>query len=190
MTYKTHVAGGILLSSTIAAILGQDMLMAGAFGAIGGLFPDIDHKSSYIGKRLKPLSFIVSLFGHRKITHSLLFLAILSIPLFYVQNYFFYPWFFFLIGCFSHIFYDMLTPAGVPIFYPFFKVRIGFYPKIFRKFDIKTGKGFGTSISEKIVLLLSMFLIVLIFSQGSQFINSIDFSIFKEISEKIKNLVS
>ena len=40
---------------------------------VGGLLPDIDHPDSKIGKMISPLSdFIISVVGHRTLTHSLL----------------------------------------------------------------------------------------------------------------------
>ncbi|CNE98174.1 metal-dependent hydrolase [Yersinia nurmii] len=87
------------------------------------LLPDIDHPRSVLGQRLKWISApIARIFGHRGFTHSLL--AILGgIALFQLEI----PrsWFIppdvmhaMIVGYFSHLLADMLTPAGVPLLWP------------------------------------------------------------------------
>ncbi|ATA21932.1 MAG: metal-dependent hydrolase [Gibbsiella quercinecans] len=87
------------------------------------LLPDIDHPNSVLGQRLRWVSApIARAFGHRGFTHSLL--AILGgIALFHMNI----PrgWFIpadalhaMIIGYFSHLLADMLTPAGVPLLWP------------------------------------------------------------------------
>lgn len=87
--------------------------------ALGSLLPDIDHPQSYLGRRIPLLSVPINkLFGHRGFTHSLLSLSLLGIAsaFYWAVN----PLFFggLLLGYFSHILGDMLTPMGVPLFYP------------------------------------------------------------------------
>ncbi|AXF75995.1 metal-dependent hydrolase [Erwinia tracheiphila] len=87
------------------------------------LLPDIDHPKSFLGQRFKWISQpIARVFGHRGFTHS--FLAVLSgmallqlklpsqllIPPDAFQG--------LVLGYLSHIFADMLTPAGVPFLWP------------------------------------------------------------------------
>ena len=108
----------------LAAPLGPEGVAAAALGA---LLPDIDHPSSWIGRRLwpisKPLSMVI---GHRGLTHSLLAvmaglavlvlmepgrgLARLAEPL--------------ALGYLSHLAADALTPSGVPLLWPL-KQRFG-----------------------------------------------------------------
>ncbi|AHG22312.1 hypothetical protein Z042_23945 [Chania multitudinisentens RB-25] len=87
------------------------------------LLPDIDHPKSVLGQRLRWLAIPISrAFGHRGFTHSLL--AIVGgIMLFRLDL----PdrWLFpidvlhaMIIGYFSHLLADALTPAGVPLFWP------------------------------------------------------------------------
>lgn len=87
------------------------------------LVPDIDHPKSFLGQRLKWISYpIARLCGHRGFTHSLLavlaglMLLQLNIPT---------DWLFpadvlqgMVLGYLSHIVADMLTPAGVPLLWP------------------------------------------------------------------------
>jgi len=87
------------------------------------LLPDIDHPKSLLGQRLSWLSHpIARAFGHRGFTHSLLAIAAglwlfqinlpqsSPIPPDVLQG--------LTLGYLSHIVADMLTPAGVPLLWP------------------------------------------------------------------------
>lgn len=90
---------------------------------LGALLPDIDHPSSIPGRMLRIISLPISkLCGHRGFTHSLLAWLLLLISC--------YQWLpthwglsgdllqAFLLGYLSHLIADMLTPSGVPFFWP------------------------------------------------------------------------
>jgi len=159
--YQTHMTGGLLigvsslnlvadklnLNSDIASFEGM-IFITGA--VIGSLFPDIDHRGSYLGRKAKITSTITNaLFGHRGITHSpivmgtfVFFLYLLS-KLFIVTSPFIKLWFIgFFLGILSHIFLDMLTKGGVPLLLPFTKKRISLT-------KMKTG-----SMGEKLVMII------------------------------------
>ena len=79
------------------------------------LLPDIDHPGSLLGKRLWPLSSLLSLFfGHRGFLHSIF------IPLAFL----FLGWYFHILwigialagGYMSHLFADSLTVSGIKPF--------------------------------------------------------------------------
>lgn len=167
MRYKTHVAGGLLagvsslnliadklnISSDITSYEGM-VFITGA--VIGSLFPDIDHRGSYLGRKAKITSTITNaLFGHRGITHSpiamgafVFFLYLLS-KLFIVTSPFIKLWFIgFFLGILSHIFLDMLTKGGVPLLLPFTKKRISLT-------KMKTG-----SMGEKLVMIIMVIVCV------------------------------
>ncbi len=81
------------------------------------LVPDIDTSESYLGRRVFPISWILSLlFGHRRFFHSLLFALLL----------FSLPWLFGFelfaiaagLGISSHLLMDALTREGVYPLYP------------------------------------------------------------------------
>lgn len=87
------------------------------------LLPDIDHPKSVLGQRLSWIATpIARTFGHRGFTHSLLaiivgsmlfrlgFLCAWSVPTDVMQA--------MIIGYFSHLLADMITPAGVPLLWP------------------------------------------------------------------------
>lgn len=81
------------------------------------LFVDIDEEDSTMGKRLQPFSTIIkSIFGHRGIFHTLL----IPVPIFLTLHFFQYPEIAnaIFLGYSSHLFMDMLTPAGIYLFYP------------------------------------------------------------------------
>ena len=90
-------------------------------GIVGGLFPDIDSPTSYIGKLSYPVSkWIGKLsrkFGKEKENHR----GMLHDPTFYlagiVLSYLFFPPLVGLfLGCLSHLFLDMFNPAGISLF--------------------------------------------------------------------------
>ncbi len=113
-------AGAWVAAARLGGMVSGDALAVGAAMA-GSLLPDIDHPSSWLGRRLwvvsKPLS---KLIGHRGLTHSLLavvgglalvqaihpstVVARLAEPL--------------VVGYLSHLAADALTPAGVPLLWP------------------------------------------------------------------------
>lgn len=129
MRGTTHLVGGAL-----AALLAQKIgllepgLLPIAAAALGSLLPDIDHPHSLIGKRMRPVSDIISLVvGHRGITHSLVAIALMS------------AWIAYMgasgslvtaiaIGYLSHLLLDAMTPAGLPLLWPqrrVFRIRTG-----------------------------------------------------------------
>ncbi|BBA84657.1 membrane protein [endosymbiont of Euscepes postfasciatus] len=91
---------------------------------IFSFFPDIDHPISSIGNKLKFIStFINKFFGHRKITHSILFLIII----YFLSKYILYKNNFYLnksihygiiLGCINHMLADMLTKHGICLLWP------------------------------------------------------------------------
>jgi inner membrane protein len=87
------------------------------------LIVDIDHAHSKAGKLLQPFSYILKwLFGHRGLLHSIL----VPICIFLILTFLNYSEeaIAILIGYTSHIAMDLLTPAGVRIFYPLkFKIH-------------------------------------------------------------------
>ena len=94
------------------------------------ILPDIDHPQSILGQRLFFLSRLISrIFGHRGFTHSLLAsVMILIIFKIYIINYLLLPLDVIqgmILGYYSHIIADTLTPAGVPLLWPLkWKFRI------------------------------------------------------------------
>ena len=141
MNYKTHKIGGIgagLLAFPVTTyLLGAEsttsiLSLAGGLsvmsGILGSALPDIDHKGSYIGKKLKPVSFVVSsTCGHRGVTHAPLITTIfLALSMFFLATPNIYAYSIvlgFFAGIYSHIILDGFTKGGVPLLYPFNKKK-------------------------------------------------------------------
>jgi membrane-bound metal-dependent hydrolase YbcI (DUF457 family) len=98
-------------------------------GLIGGIFPDIDNPSSYMGKLSSPVSNIIGVINKKLGKVGANRRGILHDPLVYlvglILSYFYVPSLLgFFIGCLSHLFLDMFNPKGIP-FFLFKKVRLG-----------------------------------------------------------------
>lgn len=107
------------------------ILLVATFLALYIKFPDlikpIEQEIETIGILLIPLIFVF--LGHRKFTHSLLFMALVTFYCSLAVEFFSVPWFYlvgFLIGVASHLGGDFLTHRGIPVFYPFIKKKFHF----------------------------------------------------------------
>lgn len=154
MQYKTHFAGGALLTLAVIQhtdIAAPDQIVPFAVAAmIGSVAPDIDHKNSFISNRLKPFGFLVRrTTTHRGATHSPLIIFLFSLLMYYVVNlagfsdnsYVIATGFF--IGAISHVLLDMLNTQGVPLLFPIPKA------KRFRIARIRTG-----GLIEKVIFII------------------------------------
>lgn len=116
--YYTHLLVGIFVSVLAIKLFELShplwFVIAVLFGSI---FVDIDETQSFIGRRTKPLSWIIkALFGHRGLFHSVFMAAAIA-----------YGWYYFigievalgfLAGYVGHLLSDGITQGGVRIFYP------------------------------------------------------------------------
>ena len=87
-------------------------------GAFGSLLPDIDHPSSWLGRRLPFISYPISaVFGHRGITHSLIAIVAMA---FLLSGRIAIPSVMtaLIVGYLSHLFGDAFTHKGIPLFWP------------------------------------------------------------------------
>lgn len=145
--YNTHItcgmfSGALFLGPFFNYILfnfnifnfGISLILYIYFIRLGSIFPDIDCQQSYLGRRLPLVSRIInSKFPHRSFTHSLLFIYILVFISFiiniflkvfypyiycYIDIYIFTIYYGFILGCVSHIFFDMFNCNGVRLLYP------------------------------------------------------------------------
>ena len=126
MTLPNHLAGGIVFTGVFGAFLGVNILnnpglivMTCAAATVA----DIDVPSSLWGRTFKPISRAINRrFGHRTLTHSLFFIlvawGIVAGICHLIGTEAPYPTVFLLAYC-SHIIFDMMTVAGVPVFYPY-----------------------------------------------------------------------
>jgi len=129
MKAPTHIIGGAVFAGTLCSFTDvnifenqQYMITCAAFS----LLPDIDTTKSMIGKIFYPIAWIINRkAGHRTITHSLLFFAIVWLIMFSLVKFqiiqdpnFTKIALFSLLG---HYVFDMLTVTGVPLLFPWFK---------------------------------------------------------------------
>ena len=128
MIASTHVgfAGFLYLLLLTTAGVGLTALNALAV-MVASVLPDIDTGASIIGRVLPPLTRLIERkFGHRTLTHSLPFAALLLLlfllPLLAGIDLFAC----FFVGYVSHPLLDTCTPNGVRLFYPFSRVRCVF----------------------------------------------------------------
>lgn len=171
MMKKAHVTGGICAGIIANKYLPTEIqlttnplewipFLIGLM--IGSLLPDIDTKTSYLGRRFRIVSIFCSLiFKHRKFIHTVWFALIFTGLLYYglVNNYdgVFFTYIFYLIlglliGMLSHITLDSLTVSGVPMFYPLIK-------KKYSLLKIRTGKE-GEEIFRKVLIVFTIWFVL------------------------------
>ncbi len=129
MKCKTHLAFALLISvlfiklaDTIYDLAMMDKIVLLSLILFFSLFPDIDHPGSKLGRKVKPLSFLLNILaGHRGLMHGL----IVPFFLFFIISFFGYRLYAIavLIGGISHLVLDSLTKSGVRWFFPL-KFRI------------------------------------------------------------------
>jgi inner membrane protein len=128
MTGPTHISfaeflyllllttAGVSLSATHAAVV-----------ALASILPDLDTGSSAAGRVLPWVAaWVERTWGHRTLTHSLLFVAGLSVLLIPLAMWDAGLYACFLTGYASHPFLDTMTVSGVRLFYPVSSVRCVF----------------------------------------------------------------
>lgn len=150
MTGNTHILGGIASSLAFVQITHYDQIIVVGASVFGALLPDICHTGSKIGKIFPIISKIVNIvFGHRTLTHSLLFLMIISFVMnHYISNESIVAGV--IIGVISHYVLDMFTKKGIMLFFPL---------NIMVRFPITTRTGSKTeNFVAALLSLLSLYL--------------------------------
>jgi inner membrane protein len=129
MTAPTHILAGTVFTGIMCSFYNINLFQKTEYiiiCALLSILPDIDTTKSLVGKIFYPLAwFIGRRFGHRTLTHSLIFvltvwtlltamtgLEIITDPGIIKIS---------LFALVSHIIIDMLTLQGVPFFYPFMR---------------------------------------------------------------------
>ncbi len=98
-------------------------------GLIGGIFPDIDNPTSHIGKLTVPVSSVIGKFGEIAGKTGPMHRGILHDPVVYITglilSYMVCPSLVGLfLGCISHLYLDMFTPAGIPLLFGTSHIRL------------------------------------------------------------------
>lgn len=121
-----HISGGVAFTGIFASFTEINIFERSEYlaaTALFSVFADIDHTKSLIGKAFYPISkWINRKFGHRTITHSLVFYLAFLIVLNGVEKIFYDKNTFTIIAAFaysSHLIFDMCTKSGIPLFWPF-----------------------------------------------------------------------
>lgn len=112
MEWSTHALSGVVAGYTVT---GGDWKGA-AVGGIAGVIPDLDEHKSKFGKILFPISYPINkIFGHRTLTHSLLFTVLMGAVFYFLIG----KWFSVALmsGIIAHILGDLVT-GKVKLFYP------------------------------------------------------------------------
>ena len=128
MSGGNHVAGGTVFTGVFLSMYDINIFSSPAFiffTALFSLLPDADHTKSIIGKCIYPVAKLINRkYGHRTITHSLLFYIVGYVIVSFIEKATstgvtiskIYIW-----AYGSHLIFDMLTKQGIPLFYPFKK---------------------------------------------------------------------
>ncbi|GAA6756350.1 hypothetical protein Thermus77420_18260 [Thermus thalpophilus] len=155
MTAGTHLAGAALTASLLRGVGLEVGLLEGLALAWGSVMPDVDTTTSGPGKFVRPLSsFLERRFGHRTLTHSLLFtlaLALLLYPLWRANPSAYWA---FLAGYLSHLLLDTLNVNGVPLLWPW---RVQFWFFASREWRIR----YASPQEATLALVLALFAFVL-----------------------------
>jgi inner membrane protein len=145
----THLAFALAAASSIETLQHRNIItLPVAVAGISALLPDIDHPESLLGRKIKPISWLINkLLGHRTITHSLDFAIGLCIVVLLSSNFAYWAWMFAL-GYISHLLLDSLTLSGIKLSIFRQDSTIGFRL-------VKTGGVLDTAIFIACLLILS-----------------------------------
>lgn len=162
MQAATHIAGAALTAAVLRGFgveIGPPEVLA---LVVGSLLPDVDTTTSGTGRFVKPVSRrIETTFGHRTVTHSLLFTVLFSALLlpFGVPVAAAMLW-----GILSHLLLDSLNVNGVPLLWPS-RLMFWFWPS--RSMRIKYG-----STGESTVALVCAVVALVLWPLGSDGFNT------------------
>ena len=168
MMFRTHEIGGMVACTAAMPLLinsgiipEPDVLVYGLFfagGAMGAMFPDIDSPTSKIRRGIRKVftgdpSTEKRVINHRREPHMpLIWAVIFALCLFVFSNVFAETFIWgMMIGVASHLFLDMLNPAGIPLFGPFKRKKINILP-------IKTNS-WGENIIAVLLVLCEIYLL-------------------------------
>ena len=133
MTGHTHAIAGAAAGALVAEILRLPvglLPVAAALGALAALLPDVDEPGSTVNRRLPVIGPALGRsLRHRTVTHSLAALAGLTLLAHLLLVHAAWTWLAVgAAGYGSHLFCDLLTPAGIDLFWPAGgRVRLGGY---------------------------------------------------------------
>ena len=162
MKKNTHIIGGLTLALVLEKVFFKDLDKATikiaidlgmyySFSVLGSLLPDIDKKNSSLGKKFPKVSTMLNkTVGHRTMTHSIPFVLLVYILLYYI-NINEYITNGITIGILSHILLDLMNRQGVCLLYPF--------KKKYHFFKIKTSSTLEKVTRYIMIIILFVFII-------------------------------
>jgi inner membrane protein len=128
MSGTNHVVGGTVFTGIFASFWNVNIFAEPSFlffTVFFAILPDIDHVKSPIGKLFYPIAKWLNIkYGHRTVTHSAIFFFCLLLIVAFIEKIFRTDFTISLIvgfAYFSHLLFDMMTKAGIPLFWPFKK---------------------------------------------------------------------
>jgi inner membrane protein len=142
MMVYTHLAFAYLCSLIAMEYLPPENKVQFITVAVtASVLTDIDQVTSWIGKRLEPLSVTIKLlFKHRGFFHSITAALVVYLLVYAISKELALAAF---IGYASHIFLDALNPAGIMVLSPFSKCKLKGFIKV-------------RSVTEHLLLLLTI----------------------------------
>lgn len=149
--YKTHLSTSLNIAIPTLALNNELSLLTLTGVGLGSLLPDIDTPYSFIGARLKIISYPLSaLFKHRGGLHSIVpIIFILNLGIFLNSKFILSI----SLGYFIHFLGDTFSQSGVNWFWPFSNKKIKIPVKLL---TYKTG-----SIKEYVILFVSILILIL-----------------------------
>lgn len=184
MTYKTHLSTGLLFSSIVFLLIDK-IELSPALAVIlifstllGASAPDLDTPTGGLWGKIPAGSVIsrivhpVFIGGHRHLSHSLIGFGLFTFLFWLLEKYLISLNSYYLLlnsanallafalGYASHLFADVFTEAGVPIFFPW-DYHFGIPPDPFGKIRIKTGHWFENLIIYPLVNLVLLLVVYL-----------------------------
>ena len=149
MMFRTHIVFSLLAGLLVMNFFEFNKYLFIAIVLIFGAMPDMDHPNSKLGRKIKILSRPIKfIFGHRKLLHSLAFLAPICLFFWIFFNDWWIP---VAVGYVSHLIADGLTKQGINFIYPLKRFSI--------KGPVETG-GILEVILFYLVLGLDVFIII------------------------------
>ena len=128
MLFRTHIAFSFLIALYLIDILTvENQILFMIIILIFSIFPDIDTKESKISKKLRPISYITNLLGHRNILHTIYFPIAISLTLLILNQKLLSLAA--ITGYLLHLILDSTTKKGISPLYPLTKKRIKGYIK-------------------------------------------------------------
>lgn len=151
MMYKTHLSTSLNIAIPALAWSNELSIITLTGVGLGSLLPDIDTPNSFIGRRLKVISYPLStIFKHRGFLHSLIPVILIFAFGLFLKSLFIKA---IALGYFLHLVGDTFSESGIKWFLPFYSKDIKVPLSILR---YKTG-----GLKEYVILGISIVILML-----------------------------